>query len=150
MKRRIIPRVLITMLGIGLILMGISQTILGFAGISTSAVITDIRREGGERTYGKSGRYTYNISYTFTLPNGKKINGFTKKIGDSVYLKADGTSTMGVRYFPAVPYINAMEQDTGFGAGQLVLIFAGGFLIFFMNQKKGKGHVNDRKKLSHW
>lgn len=72
MKHSIIARILITLLGIALVLMGVSQAILGFAGKSTSAVITDIRREGGERTDGKPGRYTYNISYTFTLPDGKE------------------------------------------------------------------------------
>jgi hypothetical protein len=139
MKKGLIPRILITLLGAALIFMGGTEILLGFAGKSVSAVITDIRREGGERTDGKPGRYTYNISYTFTLPDGKEINGFTRKIGDSVYLKADGTSTMRVRYFPAFPYVNATERDTGFGAGQLVLIVAGGFLIFFinfMNRKK--------------
>lgn len=140
MKHRIIPRILITLLGIALILMGASEIMLGFAGKSTTAVITDIQREGGERTDGKSGRYTYNISYTFTLPDGKEVGGFTKKVGDSVYLKADGTSTTRVRYFPAFPYINAMEKDTGFGAGQLILILAGGVLIFLMNSKKGCTH----------
>jgi hypothetical protein len=143
MKEGLIPRILITLLGIGLIFMGASQVSLGFVGESAPAVITDIRREGGERADGKPGRYTYNISYTFTLPDGKEINGFTKKIGDSVYLKADGTSTVRVRYFPVFPYINAMEPDTGFGAGQVVIILAGGFLIFFMNSKKGGGHEND-------
>ena len=137
MKKGLTPRILITLLGIALIFMGMSQTILGYAGKSASAVITDIRREGGERTDGKPGRYTYNISYTFSLPDGKKINGFIKKIGDSVYLKADGTSTVQVRYFPAFPYISSMERDTGLGAGQVVLMIAGGFLIFFMNRKKG-------------
>ena len=137
MKKGLTPRILITLLGIALIFMGMSQTILGYAGKSASAVITDIRREGGERTDGKPGRYTYNISYTFSLPDGKKINGFIKKIGDSVYLKADGTSTVQVRYFPAFPYISFMERDTGLGAGQVVLMIAGGFLIFFMNRKKG-------------
>jgi len=116
--------------------MGASQVVLGFAGKSASAVVTDIRREGGERTDGKPGRYTYNISYTFSLPDGKEINGFTKKIGDSVYLKADGTSTVRVRYFPVFPYINAMERDARLGAGQVVLVIAGGVLIFLMNRKK--------------
>ncbi len=134
MKKGLIPRVLVTLLGLGLIFMGASQAILGFVGKSASAVITDIRREGGERTDGKPGRYTYNISYSFILPDGKEINGFTKKIGDSVYLKADGTSTVRVRYFTAFPYINAMERDTGLGAGQVVLMIAGGFLIFFINK----------------
>jgi hypothetical protein len=139
-KHRIIPRVLITLLGIGLIFMGVSEIMLGFAGKSAHAVITDIRREGGERTDGKPGRYTYNISYIFVLPDGKEINGFTKKIGDSVYLKADGTSTVQVRYFTVFPYINAMERDAGLGAGQVVLMIAGGFLIYFMNRKKRGGY----------
>ncbi len=138
MKKGLIPRILITLLGIGLVFMGASEAILGFAGKSASAVITDIRREGGERADGNPGRYTYNISYTFTLPDGKKINGFTKKIGDSVYLKADGTSTTRVRYFPAFPYVNAMEKDTGFGAGQFILILSGGTLMFLVNRKKAK------------
>jgi len=136
MKKGLIPRILITLLGIGLIFMGMSQAILGFTGKSASAVVTSVRREGGERTDGKPGRYTYNISYTFTLPDGKEVNGFTKHIGDSVYLKADGTSTVRVRYFPVFPYINAMERDAGLGVGQVVLMIAGGVLIFLLNRKK--------------
>lgn len=134
MKHKPIPRILITLLGIALILMGISEVMLGLIGESTSAVVTTVRREGGERTDGMPGRYTYNISYTFSLPGGKEINGFTKKIGDSVCLKADGTSTVRVRYLSAFPYINVMESYARFGAGQLVLILAGIALIFFMNR----------------
>lgn len=140
MKHRLIPRILITLLGIALILMGVSEGILGLTGRRAVAVVTAIRREGGERTDGRPGRYTYNISYTFTLSNGKIINGYTKKISDSVYLKADGTSTVPIRYFPAFPYINAVERDTGFGAGQLVLILAGGILITLINSKEGGRH----------
>ncbi len=81
--------------------------------------------KSGERTDGKPGRYTYNISYTFTLPDGKEINGFTKKIGDSVYLKADGTSTVRVRYFSTFPYINAMERDTGLDSKPQIFVKLG-------------------------
>lgn len=126
MKKRLIPRILITLLGIGLIFMGASQAILGFVGESASAVITNIRREGGERADGKSGRYTYSIGYTFALPDGKEISGFAKRVGDSVYLKADGTSTVRVRYFSVFPHINAMERDAELGAGQVVLMITGG------------------------
>ena len=135
-KNKFIPRILITILGIAIILMGISQVILGVVGKSAPAVITSIRREGGERADGKPGRYTYSIGYTFTIPDGSKIDGFSKKISDSVYLKPDGTSIVKVRYFPDFPHINAMEQDTGLGAGQITLIIAGSFLIYFMNNKK--------------
>ncbi|MDD2427885.1 MAG: hypothetical protein PHV73_07320 [Eubacteriales bacterium] len=55
MKKGLLPRILITLLGIALIFMGASQVILGFAGKSATAVINDIRREGGERTDGKPG-----------------------------------------------------------------------------------------------
>lgn len=137
MKHRLIPRILITLLGIAFILMAAFEIALGITGESAIATVTNIRREGGERADGKPGRYTYNIGYSFTLPEGKEVSGFTKKIGDSVYLKADGASIVQIRYFPAFPYINAMEKDTKFGARQLVLILAGGVLIFIMNIKRG-------------
>lgn len=142
-RRALIPRILITLIGIALIFTGISEMILGFAGESAEAVVTVIRREGGERTDGIPGRYTYNIGYTFYLSDGRAIDGVAKKIGDAVYLKADGKSTVPVRYFPAFPEINAMERDTGLGAGQLVLILAGGFLVFFMNTKRDSRRQNE-------
>ncbi|MFA9422884.1 MAG: hypothetical protein ACERLG_04865 [Sedimentibacter sp.] len=135
-NNKFIPRLLITILGIAIILMGVSQMILGMVGKSTPAVITSIRRESGERADGKSGRYTYSIGYTFTTADGIKIDGFTKKISNSVYLKPDGTSIVRVLYLSEFPHINAMEQDTGIGAGQITLIIAGSFLIYFMNTKK--------------
>jgi len=145
-KNNTIPRILITLLGVCLILVGMSGILLGFAGRSAQAAVTHIRREGGERTDGKPGRYTYIISYTFTLPDGKEIDGFSRKIGDSVYLKADGTSAVRVRYFSVFPYINAMERDTGFGAGQVIFIAAGSFLIFFMNRKPAALSDKDKRK----
>ncbi len=134
--KKLIPRIWITLLGIALILMGVLEAVLGFAGASTPAVVTGIRREGGERADAVAGRYTYNISYTFTLPGGKEIHGYAKKIGSSIYLKAGGASTVRVRYLVPFPYINAMESDTGLGAGQLVLILAGGLLVFVLNRRK--------------
>lgn len=136
-RRALAPRVLLTLIGIALIFTGLSEMILGFAGESAEAVVTDIRREGGERTDVIPGRYTYDIGYTFYLSDGRAIDGVAKKIGGAVYLKADGKATVTVRYFSDFPQINAMERDTGLGAGQLILVLAGGFLIFFMNTKRG-------------
>ena len=82
MKRKLLPRIFITLLGAALILWGAGKIALGIISEPEKAVITHIRREGGELTDIKPGRYTYNISYTFTLPDGKEINGFTKQIGD--------------------------------------------------------------------
>lgn len=136
MKQSLFARALLSLLGIILILWGVSQIALGVIGEPATAVITHIRREGAERAETVPNRYTYNISYTFTLPEGKEIHGFSKKIGNAVYLKADGTSTVRVRYFTAFPYINVMERETRLGAGQVVLVITGGFLIFYMNRKK--------------
>ena len=132
MKRKLLPRIFITLLGTALILWGAGRIALGIIGEPETAIITHIRREGGERTDGKSGRYTYNISYTFTLPDGKIIDGSTKQIGDGIYQKADGKSTVQIRYLPGFPYFSELERDVGMGAGSLVLIVAGGALAFLM------------------
>lgn len=129
-------RIFITLIGFAFIVWGLSTITLGFIGQRGTAVITDIRREGGERNEAKRGRYTYNISYTFTLPDGKSVNGFTKTVGNAIYLKADGKSKASVKYFSFFPYINALEQDTNLGLGQLILIAVGFFLIFVMNKRK--------------
>ena len=136
MKKGILPRILLSLLGAAFILYGVSHLVLGVFGETATAVITGIRREGGERADSKPNRYTYNISYSFALPDGKKIDGSTKKISDSIYLKPDGTSTKIVRYFKFAPFINALEEDTKLTFGQPIIIAAGAFLIVVMNRTK--------------
>lgn len=135
MKRKLLPRIFITLLGTAFILWGAGRIALGIIGEPEKAVITHIRREGGERTDIRPGRYTYSISYTFTLPDGKEISGFTKQIGDGIYLKADGTSTVQIRYLSSFPYFSALEKDVGVGTGSLVLIVAGCILVILMVYK---------------
>jgi hypothetical protein len=137
MKRKLLPRILITLLGAVLMLWAAGDLALGLFGERASAVVTHIRREGGERTDGKPNRYTYNISYIFVLPDGKEINGFTKNIGDAVYLKADGTGRITVRYFKIMPYVNAPEENSSLPLKQVILTVAGIFLIVQMNRKRG-------------
>lgn len=110
MKRKILSRILISVLGLALIMMALGSLILGLLGERATAVVTDIRREGGEMADVKPGRYTYNIGYTFTLPSGVKINGYSKKIGDAVYIKADGKAKVTVRYLKAAPLINTLRR----------------------------------------
>ena len=135
-SKNILPRLLITLLGIAFILWGITDIMLGLYGKSATAVITNIRREGGERNETIRGRYTYIISYSFTLPDGKSINSYTRKIGNSVFLKPDGKSKVIVKYFSFFPYINVPEQDTKPGLSQLILVAIGGFLTYIMNKRK--------------
>lgn len=99
-------RILITLLGIALIIYGVGMAMLGFVGTRATAVITSIRRQGGERDEAVPGRYTYSIGYRFALPDGRIVDGSTTRIGDSVYVKATGTSTAPVRYFAFFPYFN--------------------------------------------
>jgi len=134
-SKKILPRLLITLLGVAFILWGLTDIMLGLFGKTTTAVITNIRREGGERNETIRGRYTYIISYSFTLPDGKSISSYTRRIGNSVFLKADGKSKVMVKYFSSFPYINVQEQDTKPGIGQLILIAIGCFLIYIINRR---------------
>ena len=129
-------RIFITLLGVAFILLGLTTVLLGIYGESAMAVISDIRREGGERNEMIRGQYTYNISYSFKLPNGEVVEGTAKRISDAVYLKANGKSKTIVRYFSFSPSISTLEQDTKPSLGQLILIGTGCFLIFIINRGK--------------
>jgi len=135
-------RFFLSLLGFAFIAWGLTTVALGLFGEKETAVITDIRREGGERNEVKRGRYTYIISYTFTLPGGKNVSGSTRQIGDAVFLKADGKSKTAVRYFSFFPAINAPEQDTKPGFGQLILVATGCFLIYIINRRTKKTNQN--------
>lgn len=127
-------RVLITIIGIMFFLRGVTALALGAFGIKDTALITNVRREGGEGSESIPGRYTYVISYTFKLDDGKSIDGFTKKIGDGVFIKHPNTVTT-VRYFSLFPYVNALEEDTKPSISQIIYLAIGIFLIVAMNKK---------------
>ena len=130
--------VLITFIGVAFVAWGLILPVLRIAGERGTAVIDTVRREMGERNEVIPNRYTYNIGYTFTLPSGKKIGGFSRRIGNAVYFKASGSSTAPVRYFSFFPYINALEEDTEPNYRHLILIGAGVFLILVMRRPKKK------------
>lgn len=117
---------------------GTSTLTLGFIEKKGTAVITSIRCEGGERNEAIKGQYTYIISYTFKLPDGKSVDGYTRKIGNSVFMKADGKSFITVRYFELFPNINVLEKDAKPGPGQFILIAIGCFIIIIINMNKKK------------
>ncbi|SDY63253.1 hypothetical protein SAMN05660462_00523 [Proteiniborus ethanoligenes] len=127
-------RILITVIGIMFILWGLSTLALGAFGVKETALITNVRREGGERSEATPGRYTYVVSYTFKLEDGRSIDGFTKKISDGVFIKHPNTVT-AVKYFSFFPYINALEEETKPGLSQIIYLVIGGFLIVAMNKK---------------
>jgi hypothetical protein len=117
---------------------GLIRISLGFIGEKETAVITDIRRQGGERDDPKPNRYNYAVGYSFTLPDGKKINGSTYKIGDSVYIKIKNSNAgmVNVRYLKAFPQINAIESETGLYMGNIIIIGAGAVMISLIKPRK--------------
>lgn len=142
MKTKIVPRILLSLLGLGLIFFGLGAVMLGFIGERDMAIITSVSRQGGERTDGRPGRYTYSIGYTFTTKDGREINGSTTRIGNSIYMKADGTSFRPVRYLKSVPIFNMLEEDTTLTWGQPIVVTAGIILIVAINQRRARyrGH----------
>lgn len=131
----IFKRVFISILGIGLILWALGDVALGIFGERGMAVITNIRRQGGERGEGIPERYTYVISYKFELQNGKEIDGFIYKIGDAIYFKASKNSKTHVRYFKQIPAINTLESETKPSIDKFLLIILGGFIIYIANKQ---------------
>lgn len=130
--------IFVIFIAVMLILFGLIQVSLGLIGEKDTAIITNIRRQGGERNEAVPNRYTYSVSYTFTLPDGKKIDGFTYKIGNAVYVKVSSSniSTTPVRYLKAFPRINTLESDAGLKAGNLILIGTGILIIKMIRPKK--------------
>lgn len=135
-----VMRVFITLVGISFIFWGFGLFFLGIAGETDTAIITGIRRQGGERREAIPNRYTYIVSYTFTLPGGRQTDGFSTKIGSAVYFK-NSQSPLKIRYLAWCPRINAPESDTKPHVRQLVYILTGSFLVYVMNARtrKGKG-----------
>lgn len=127
-------RVLITLVGISLLTWGLCTVVLGLVGEETTAVITHVRREGGERDDGRSGRYTHILSYTFHMPDGRSIDGFAREISNGAYLKHPNTVTK-VRYLKAFPALNALASETKPNFGQTVLIALGCWLIWVANKR---------------
>ena len=122
-----IGQILVLFIAIMFVLYGSMHIYLGFFGVKDRAVITGIRRQGGERNEPVPNRYTYVISYSFNLPDGRSIDGFAYKIGNAVYVKVTGSNmnTAHIRYLKALPEINALERDAGLKMGNLIIIGAG-------------------------
>lgn len=131
---------LVVFVAVIFIIYGLIHVTLGIIGEKDTAIITNIRRQGGERNEAIPNKYTYSISYSFTLPEGKEIDGFTYKIGSAAYIKVSKSdmSIVPVRYFKAFPYINVLESDAGIKLGNFIIIGAGIVLIKLISPKKCK------------
>jgi hypothetical protein len=136
MKRSLFARTLLSLLGIVILLYNIGTPLLGLIGEQDTAIVTSIRRQGGERNETVRGRYTYSMGYTFTLPNGREISGNSTFVGNAIYIKADGNSTIPVRYLKTAPFINMPEKETDPSIGHLLGAAFGVFIICVVNKKR--------------
>jgi hypothetical protein len=137
MKGKMSGRILISIIGVALTLWGFGDLALGIRGDRATAVITSIRRQGGERDDARPGRYTYQIGYSFAAADGSREDGSFTETQNALYQKADGTATIAIRYFPAIPRINAPEKNTHLSLRQPVLIGAGVVLLMLVTRKHG-------------
>ncbi len=128
---------LIIIIAVILAAFGLLRICLGFFGEESTAIITSIRRQGGERNETIPNRYTYSIGYTFITTEGSKIDGSVYKIGGPAYIKPSQSnpSIIPVKYFKRIPMINAPKRDTGLAGGNLILIAAGTIIFLLLRPK---------------
>lgn len=139
MKKSLVGRALITFIGFAFLIWGICLVTLGIFGEDATAVLTSIRRQGGERNESVPGRYTYSIGYTFTLPDNQQIDGTATIISSALYTKVEGNSTIMICYLSALPWINAPVELTNLYFGQPLVICIGVFLIWVVNKTPRRG-----------
>ncbi len=52
-------------------------------GTRTTGVVTDVRRQGGERNEMTRNLYNYGVGFYFVLPDGRKIESSSTVVGTS-------------------------------------------------------------------
>lgn len=133
---KLLLRILFTLLGTVLVLMGSASMLLGLAGERATAVVTSVRSEGGET----DGAISYRVKYSFYLPDGREISGsakMTEDVGENL--------TIPVRYFTGVPWFSVPEENTGIRWSQFVFIAVGVGLIWLFNSGKRKKEAVPKK-----
>jgi hypothetical protein len=133
--KNVFARILLAFIGTLLLLYGVMMPLLSVIGEKTWGDITVVRREGGERNETVPNRYTYSVGYEFTLDDGTVIYGNTKVIGNA-YNAGISMGSTGVRYLKAFPHLNALESDTKFTMGTIVLV-AAGILLLAVGLRRG-------------
>ena len=143
--KRILPRVLLTLLGLTLMAWSVVTPLAGLLGETTDARVTDVRRQLGERNETIPDQYTHVISYRFTLPDRQTVDGFAYVLGSSFSIPSRyGSGLVKVRYLPIFPQINTLEGHAKPNLGHLIVLGVGYLLAFGLWRKRrrkggGKG-----------
>ncbi|MHB1133750.1 MAG: hypothetical protein ACYC4L_15360 [Chloroflexota bacterium] len=123
-------RILISLIGLSMVFLGIGHSVLFFVGDTAIADVKTRRFGGSSDQYPASGRYEWEVAYTFKADNGGSYQGHTRRRGSDTGASVERT----VYYLPQAPIFNALENEVRPSMGQLALLALGVFLIVVMNK----------------
>ncbi len=116
--------------------------VLGFAGESAAPRNVQVRRTGGERDEATPNRYTYSIGYEFVTRDGEVVSGHAQAIGTSTSV----TTPRRIRYFAALPRVNAPEDHCGVAVYPLALLGIGALVFWsILGRRRKKMPARDRR-----
>lgn len=130
-------RLFLVLMGLLLATYAVLAPTLKIVGVRTTGIITEVRRQHGERREAVPNRYEYGIGYHFTLSDGRKIHGVATIVGNA-HSAGIPKGPAPVRYLAAWPRINMLERETEFNIGHLI-IGGVGVLMMVLALKKAKG-----------
>lgn len=128
----------------------ISQMALGFIGVSTTGVVTDMQPRvhvGPGQDEGNTRDPTrYEVFYEFTAVEGKAYSGsVTKSFPNGMRAATDGTpQILAVRYLSFMPHINAPDGETNILPGILLLGLASLLFLIGIKGNVSFGHTKRR------
>lgn len=132
-----IGRILLCALGVLMLAWGVVMPMVTLFGDEASGEITSVRRQLGDRGEAIPNRYAYAIGYSFSLPDGTSVTGYTQRLGDYFSPKSLGkTGEIRVRYFPALPRLNTIDRGWGVAFEYLAMAVLGALLIYLSTKKK--------------
>lgn len=127
---RLAGRALLALIGAALIFVALYRLALFAFGASAPAGIHTHRYGGANGGPGPQ-RYSWYIDYTFTDKEGHAHSGNTARRGSDIAVKTEHT----VYYFPAAPWLNALEGDAEPGLTHLLYLGGGALLLYLPNRK---------------
>lgn len=145
--KKVVPKMFLIFIGIGLALYGTMMPLLSVIGERTQGMITVVRREGGERDDAVPNRYSYSVGYEFLLDDGTVISGNTKVIGNA-YNAGISTGQAFIRYLKIFPYLNALDSDTALSFEHVILLAVGVSIIIINLRRRHDGNRQRRNETS--
>lgn len=131
----------ISIVGVILILIALSEVVLGFIG-DTAVANVSTRRTGYADTGAPPNRqYEWSIDYSFNV-NGKKYNGTTSAKGNAMSVEHGNI----VYYYSFAPFINSINAKDVPGIFNFIMIGLGILLLVVMNKSNKKSKKQKKKE----